>query len=134
MYKIAVAAILRKHGTWIESSEFIKLIAKKRGVQDRQAYNILKEAVDNKSSQFEKEIIRHVFSDRTVIYGLPEFGPPIMEKEKASANLGFFGWLDRRAERKFSEKKYEDARLDKDIKELEEECEKLVEEIVSEED
>ncbi|MCJ7423606.1 hypothetical protein MUP01_04970 [Candidatus Bathyarchaeota archaeon] len=73
MRTIAVAAILRKHGKWIESGEFVPLVTKKRNVKDRRAYGLIKKAYDD------KEIKKHVLTDRTVLYGLPEFGPAIAQ-------------------------------------------------------
>src|SRR4030067_2351801 len=84
MEKISPDEILRKHGKWVESSKFAEIIAEKREVSVRQARNIMK----NESTK----IIKHVFSDRTVIYGLPEFGPPKLEasKEKNLAKSDFY--------------------------------------------
>lgn len=73
MKDITVAAILRRRRKWIASEPFSELIAKKRNVKKRQAYNLIKQASDN------KEILKHVLSDRTVLYGLVEFGPPFLE-------------------------------------------------------
>jgi hypothetical protein len=74
MERISPDEILRRHGKWVESSKFAELVAKKRNVGSRQARNIIKRE--------SKEIIKHVFSDRTVIYGLPEFGPPKFKNSK----------------------------------------------------
>ena len=76
MEKISPDEILRKQGKWIESSKFVKIVADKRNVSLRQARNIIKNE--------KKEITKHVFSDRTVIYGLPEFGPPTLERQNGT--------------------------------------------------
>ena len=70
MEKITVTAILRRHGKWITYNDFVKLVSKKRDVQERQAINIIKKAYRD------REILKHIFSDRTTIYGIDEFGPP----------------------------------------------------------
>jgi hypothetical protein len=80
MFDITVTAILREHKKWIQTKELVKLIAQKRNVKERQAYNILKNALDTNSKFYEKEIIKHIFWDGNVIYGLAEFGPPTLEK------------------------------------------------------
>jgi len=87
MEKISPDEILRNHGRWIESSKFAGIVADQRNVTVRQARNIIKKE--------SKKIIKHVFSDRTVIYGLPEFGPPRLEvsKEKNLAKSDFYRML-----------------------------------------
>ena len=72
---IAVTAILYRHGKWITYNDFVKLVTKIRNVKERQAINIIKKAYKN------REVLRHVFSDRTTIYGLDEFGPPTMSSK-----------------------------------------------------
>src|SRR3990170_5464227 len=71
MEDISPREILSKHGKWIGATEFAKLVAEKRSITERQAKNLMSEAYHA------KEIKKHVFSDRTVIYGLTEFGPPV---------------------------------------------------------
>jgi hypothetical protein len=87
MEKISPDEILRNHGRWIESSKFAGIVADQRNVTVRQARNIIKKE--------SKGITKHVFSDRTVIYGLPEFGPPRLEvsKEKNLAKSDFYRML-----------------------------------------
>ena len=70
MEKTSPREVLLRHGKWITAKDFVKLFAAKRNVSDRQAKTLISEAYRN------KEIKKHIFSDRTVIYGLTEFGPP----------------------------------------------------------
>lgn len=65
--------VLLRHGKWITAKDFAKLIANKRDVSERQAKTLISKAYRN------KEIKKHIFSDRTVIYGLAELGPPISQ-------------------------------------------------------
>jgi len=88
MFDITVTAILRNRGKWTQSRELVDLTSKEKGVKQRQAYNILKNALDPQSKYYEKEIIKHIFWDGTVIYGLAEFGPPMMEKQEKGKMLG----------------------------------------------
>lgn len=69
MRTISVAEVLKMYGKWIEASEFASLVADKLYVSERQAYNLVKEAVKD------KEVLRVVLPNRSVLYGLPEFGP-----------------------------------------------------------
>jgi len=89
MENITPHAILRQHGKWITASEFVDLVCNKREVKPRQAKNIISEAYRK------KEIIKHIFSDRTVIYGIPEFGPPTFEnpKDKETVSSDFYNSL-----------------------------------------
>jgi hypothetical protein len=73
MDKTSPREVLLSYGKWIGSTDFAKLIADKRNISERQAKTDISKACG------EKQIIRHVFSDRTVIYGLTEFGPPTSE-------------------------------------------------------
>jgi hypothetical protein len=73
MNKTSPREVLLSYGKWIGSTDFAKLIADKRNISERQAKTDISKACG------EKQIIRHVFSDRTVIYGLAEFGPPTSE-------------------------------------------------------
>lgn len=66
---MSVAEILKGHGKWIRGSEFVDLVANKLQLSERQAYRRIKHAVRN------GHIIREELLDRTVLYGLPEFGP-----------------------------------------------------------
>lgn len=92
MSNVSVADILKIHGKWIESSEFIESIRDKLKISERQAYRLVKR---------DKQILKLVLSDRTVLYGLPEFGLP---SEVKSSKFGLFEWLNKRAERKRKEK------------------------------
>jgi hypothetical protein len=100
MDQIAVAAILRSYGKWIKREPFIKLVSEKRDVKERQAYNLIKKAHQN------KEILKHILSDKTTLYGLPEFGPlqwkslEIEPEIKETRSLGFFEYLKYRSEKK----------------------------------
>jgi hypothetical protein len=66
---MSVHDILKKYGKWIQESEFEKLIAFKMHISDRQAYRKIKKAYDVKA------IIKIPLPNRTVLYGLQEFGP-----------------------------------------------------------
>ena len=57
-------------GKWIEASEYALLIATKLNLTQRQAYNRIKKACGK------NEIKRIPLPDRTVLYGLAEFGSP----------------------------------------------------------
>ncbi len=70
MDKTSPREILLVFGKWIGSTDFAKLVAEKKNVSERQAKNLISQAYRH------KEIRKHIFSDRTVIYGLAEFGPP----------------------------------------------------------
>jgi hypothetical protein len=67
--------ILKKHGEWIESNEFVRIIKKEQQITDRQAYRKIKQAWKN------KEIQKTVLQDRRVLYGLREW--PFDEKKEA---------------------------------------------------
>ena len=86
--------ILKKSGKWINRDTFIKLVAEERHVGNRQAWNII-----NKESH----AIKHVYTDRTTVYGLEEFGPPKPKIEGNFHRFGFFQWLNARAERQKKE-------------------------------
>ena len=68
MSNISVAEILKIHGKWIRSEDFVNLVSEKLNISPRHAYNKIKKALKN------GEILRQTLPDRTVIYGLPEFG------------------------------------------------------------
>jgi hypothetical protein len=71
MSNISVAEILKMHGKdWIKSEDFVNLVSGKLKISERQAYNKIKEAWKK------REILKSTLPDRTVIYGLPEFGHP----------------------------------------------------------
>lgn len=67
MTNISVAEILKIHGNWIGSTELAKLVAEKRNVTVRHAWNLIKK---------EKDVIKCRLPDRRIICGLVEFGPP----------------------------------------------------------
>jgi len=79
MEEISVREILLRHGKWIPSKEFANLVAKRRNISSRHAYNLIIEAYKR------NEIQRFVFPDGTVWYGImSEFGPPsptLIERE-----------------------------------------------------
>lgn len=75
MSNIAVAEILKIHGKWIEGKPFAEFVAQKKRIGERHAYNLIKEASDK------HEILRLPLPNRTVLYGLAEFGPPISKEE-----------------------------------------------------
>ena len=70
MSNIAVAEILKIHGKWIEGKPFAEFVAEKKRITARQAYNLIKKASEN------RKILRLPLPNRTVLYGLAEFGPP----------------------------------------------------------
>lgn len=67
MLNVSVADILKILGEWTESSKFVDEVAKRLKVSGRQAYRIIKK---------DKQILKLVLPDRTVLYGLAEFGLP----------------------------------------------------------
>lgn len=70
--------VLLKYGKWIGATDFAKLIAKERNVSERQAKTLISKAYGD------SQIKKHNFPDRTVIYGLTEFGPPTNEVSPAT--------------------------------------------------
>jgi len=78
MDKTSPREVLLKHGRWVSATEFAKLVAEKKNVSERQAKTLISKALISKAN-LDHAIMRHVFSDRTVIYGLAEFGPPTGE-------------------------------------------------------
>lgn len=87
MEKVSVHEILLKRGKWTSSEKLVKLVANKRGITQRQAYTLIKKACDS------KEIKKHVFHDRTVIYGLEEFGPPSYAYKPEITSEAQLPWL-----------------------------------------
>lgn len=75
MLNISVAEILKIKGKWLEASEYASLIAGKLKLTERQAYNRIKKACGR------NEIKRVMLPDRSVLYGLAEFGAPSGEKQ-----------------------------------------------------
>jgi hypothetical protein len=80
MSNVSVADILKMHGTWIESSKFIELVYEKLKISDRQTYRLIKK---------DKRILKLVLQDRTVLYGLAEFGLPKFEEKPSTENRIF---------------------------------------------
>src|SRR5271157_4405368 len=66
---MTVYDILKEHGKWIQEKDLEYLITSKMDISKRQAYRKIKKAYDNKI------IIKIPLPDRTVLYGLQEFGP-----------------------------------------------------------
>lgn len=88
--------ILKGHGDWIQSKDFLALVAEKLELKsERQAYRRVKEDVRNKL------IVKLTLPDRRVVYGLPTW--PLkgsVFKATKTDGIGFFDWLERRTERK----------------------------------
>jgi len=74
MKKSTPHELLLRRGRWIESAEFCKIVAENRKVGERQARKLINEAY--KSRDPRERVMKHVFSDRRVIYGIAEIGPP----------------------------------------------------------
>ena len=74
MSNIAVAEVLRICGKWMEGKPFASFVADKKGIKERQAYTQIKKALKD------GEILRLVLPNRTVLYGLAEFGSPFQKK------------------------------------------------------
>lgn len=64
------------HGSWIESSKFVKLLMEKYEISERMAYKKIKKSLEN------NEILKVTLQNRTVLYGLAEFGAPKTDIEK----------------------------------------------------
>ena len=69
MSNISIAEILKIHDKWIQASEFEKFVSEKLKIGERHAHNLVKKATNK------KEILRVELPNRTVLYGLAEFGP-----------------------------------------------------------
>jgi hypothetical protein len=85
MSNITVAETLKMHGKWIEAKPFASLVSEKLKISERMAYIKIKEATKH------NEILRIPLPNRTVLYGLAEFGPlPSIEKKSStgSAEIG----------------------------------------------
>ncbi|MEM3566179.1 MAG: hypothetical protein QXK18_04835 [Candidatus Bathyarchaeia archaeon] len=78
MSNISVAEILQLHRKWIQSKEFSKLVAEKLEVSERMAYRKIKEAVEK------GEILKVTLQNRSVLYGLAEFGEPTSNRKELS--------------------------------------------------
>ena len=74
MINISVAELLKIQGEWIEGKPFAEFIAEKKKISERHAYILIKKAWKN------NEILRLPLPNRTVLYGLSEFGPPNFER------------------------------------------------------
>ena len=78
MSNISVAEILKICGKWMECKPFSEFVAEKKEIGVRHAYNLIKKATDN------LKILRTPLPNRTVLYGLPEFGDPQKHENKDS--------------------------------------------------
>jgi len=85
MSNVSVADILKILGDWTESNKFIELVREKLKISDRQAYRLIKK---------DKQILKLVLPDRTVLYGLAEFGLP--KSEVKPSKFGFFEYWHRK--------------------------------------
>jgi hypothetical protein len=83
MSNISVAEILKIYGKWIKSAEFVDLISQKLNITEKHAYNKIKEATEN------GEILKVTLPNRTVIYGLAEFGEPKFEEKQVETVIPF---------------------------------------------
>ena len=86
-FNMTVTDMLKIHGTWIESKQLVSLIVQKMNVSERQAYRNIKDAF------IKNEIKKVQLPDRSVLYGLAEFGPIISEetlKTSAVMTLSFY--------------------------------------------
>jgi hypothetical protein len=72
MVNISPAEILQILGKWTKSSEFICGVAERLKISQRYAYMLVKK---------DKQILKLVLDDRTVLYGLAEFGKPSQNGE-----------------------------------------------------
>jgi len=73
MFDMTPSDILKMEGKWMRSSEFIKLISDRLKISERHAHRLIKN---------DKQILRLTLQDRTVLYGLPEFGLPKFEEKE----------------------------------------------------
>lgn len=78
MSNVSVTDILKIHGKWIQSSKFTDLIGKKLKISERQAIRLIKK---------DTQILKLVLPDRTVLYGLAEFGLPKTELPKIPSSI-----------------------------------------------
>jgi len=92
---ISVAEILKIHGKWIEGKPFAEFIAQKKRITERHAYNLIKDASEH------HEILRSSLQNRTVLYGLSEFGPPKFEPstEEKPSEVNPYVWLNEKERR-----------------------------------
>jgi hypothetical protein len=74
---MTVTDILKIHGKWIKSEDFKQFVSQKLNIKERQAYRKIKKAAEN------GEILKVTLPNRTVIYGLAEFGEPKIEEKQA---------------------------------------------------
>lgn len=80
MDKTTVHQILLQHNSWMLPSELLERVKKKMNVKERQAWDYIRKAHENPKEG--ERIIKHKFHDGTVIYGLPDFGPPSIKENK----------------------------------------------------
>jgi len=81
MSNITVAETLKIHGKWIEAKPFASLVSEKLKISERMAYIKIKKATEK------KEILKIPLPNRTVLYGLADFGPLPSTKEKTSGKV-----------------------------------------------
>jgi len=80
MPNMTVADILKIHGKYVESKQLVSLVAEKMSIDQRQAYRKIKESFQN------NDIKKFQLPDRSVLYGLAEFGPLSSEKMSKAAS------------------------------------------------
>jgi hypothetical protein len=88
MPNMTVADILKIHGDWIESKQLVFLITQKMEIDERQAYRKIKDAFKN------NEIKKAQLPDRSVLYGLPKFGPLSSEKTSKLSSVRTLNFND----------------------------------------
>ena len=81
MSNMTVADILKIHGKWVKAEELVEKVCQKLNIKERQAYRKIQKAVKN------REILKATLPDRTVIYGLPEFGMPNLRNKLIGEEL-----------------------------------------------
>jgi nucleoid DNA-binding protein len=109
MLDMSLADILKILGKWTESTKFTNEVARRLKISQRQAYRLIKK--DN-------QILKLVLTDRTVLYGLAEFGLPIKketeaEKPKGKALADFLDTLKKFEKRRLEGKETEEDRIHK---------------------
>ena len=86
MNKTSPREVLLHYGKWIGATEFTKLLSEKRQVTQRHAKTLITKAYRN------NEVTKHIFPDRRVWYGLPEFGPPTSVNLSQVSSFPVNGW------------------------------------------
>jgi hypothetical protein len=80
MKEISPREMLERKGHWTGRSEYITAFAEERGISERMAQIHITKAYRR------REIKKHVYPDRTTMYGLEEFGPPAPKIELITVN------------------------------------------------